>query len=159
MVDAAGGVTVDSDAEFDTDEGGVHVVVGPNRLDAVQALDYARTRYNLAVDDFQRSANHQALLLGLLDQLRAHEDEEGFLETVGLAALGGLETDLSPTDLYRLAQAVTQVDPALASGCVVPGTPFVGDGGAALVQPDTVAAQRFGDDVEEDARFDRPCAG
>jgi polyisoprenyl-teichoic acid--peptidoglycan teichoic acid transferase len=159
MVAAAGGVTVDSDAEFDTDEGDVHVVTGPNRFDADSALDYARTRYNLEGDDFERSANHQALLLGILHQLRAHEDDEGFLETVGLAALGGLETDLSPPDLYRLTQAVTQVDPALASGCVVPGTPFVGEGGAQLVQPDIRAAHRFGDDVAEDARFDRPCVG
>ncbi len=41
------------------------------------------------------------------------------MEDGTLAALGGLDTDLAPTDLYRLAQAVTMVDPNRVTGCLV----------------------------------------
>ena len=33
------------------------------------------------------------------------------MERGTLAALAGLDTDLAPTELYRLAQAVTLIDP------------------------------------------------
>jgi polyisoprenyl-teichoic acid--peptidoglycan teichoic acid transferase len=149
-----GGVDVEVERGFTTDDGGMVVEPGGNRLTPGQALDFARTRENLIGSDFQRAANHQALLLGLLRGLRAREDEEGFMERITLAALGGLETDLPPTDLYRLAQALTQVDPAQITGCIVTGTPFTTAGGALVVAPDVDQAHRLGDDASRDATLD-----
>jgi LCP family protein required for cell wall assembly len=154
VTEKLGGVDVEVERGFTTDDGGMAVEPGSNRFGAGQALDFARTRENLTEGDFQRAANHQALLLGFLRGLRAREDEEGFMERITLAALGGLETDLPPTDLYRLAQALTQVDPATVTGCIVTGTPFTTAGGALVVAPDVDQAHRLGDDAVRDATLD-----
>ena len=50
-----------------------------NEFNGTEALDYTRTR-QLPASDFARSANQQGTMLGILEGLRAHEDEEGFME-------------------------------------------------------------------------------
>ena len=158
MSEAVGEVEVRSPRAFDSDEG-MDVKRGLNRFDAEEALDFASSRDNLPRADFDRMANNQALLLGYLRSLRAHEDEEGFMEDVTLAALGGLETNLAPTDLYRLAQAVTQVDPNRVTGCLVLGTPFTTQGGGEVIRADRPLAQRLGRDADRDATLDPGCQG
>ena len=140
-----------------TDSGDVRVTRGTNHFDGAQALDYARTRRNLDGGDFERAAHHQALLLGYLRGLRDREDEEGFMEQATLAALGGLESDLAPTDLYRLAQAVTQVDPERVTGCIIGGTDGTTEAGAQIIYPDTAQARGLGKDAEDDARLQGGC--
>ena len=72
----------------------------------------SRTRETLPTrSDFERVANHQRLLLGVLERLRAAEDEAGYMESAALAAIGGLQTDLSLSEVYRLVQALTTIDP------------------------------------------------
>jgi LCP family protein required for cell wall assembly len=157
MSEEVGEVEVHSPRAFTTDQG-LAVRRGPNRFDAEQALDFASSRDNLQ-DDFARMANNQALLLGYLRSLQAHEEDKGFMEDVTLAALGGLETDLAPTDLYRLAQAVTQVDPNRVTGCLVTGTPFTTGAGAQVIRADKPLAQRLGRDADRDATLDPDCQG
>jgi LCP family protein required for cell wall assembly len=156
MVGAIDGVEVDSPLEFRTDSLGVEVRRGPNAFDARQALDFARTRRGLPRSDFDRSANHQRLLLGVLQQLRGREDQPGFLEGAALAALEGLQTDLSPGEIYRLVQAGTQVDPSRVTTCVVGGDPGV-EFGASIIHPDRAQARALGDDAREDARLQGGC--
>ena len=123
-----------------------------------EALDFAVTRTTLARGDFDRSLNHQALLLGLLEALRARDDEPGFIEALGLDAVDGIDTgNLSPLDLYRLLNALTSVDPGKASGCIVLGSDATSPLGGAIVIPDFELAQRYADDVRADAHFDRDC--
>jgi polyisoprenyl-teichoic acid--peptidoglycan teichoic acid transferase len=157
MSDAVGEVEVRSPVAFETDQG-FAVRKGPNRFDAEEALDFASSRDDLA-SDFERMANNQALLLGYLRSLRDREDEKGFMEDVTLAALGGLETDLAPTDLYRLAQAVTQVDPDRVTGCLVSGSPLTTREGAQVIRADKPLAQRLGRDADRDATLDPGCRG
>ena len=104
--------------------------------------------------DFERAAHHQALLLGYLRGLRDRQDEEGFMERAALAALGGLESDLAPTDLYRLAQAVTQIDPEQVTGCIIGGTAGSDRGGG----PDHLPGHRAGAPAGEGRRGRRPAA-
>ncbi|PKH44328.1 transcriptional attenuator, LytR family [Nocardioides alpinus] len=157
MLGVVGDVRVESPLTFTTDEGGVQVRSGGNTFDAPQALDYARTRDNLpAGSDFERVANHQRLLLGVLERLRAAEDEEGFMEGAALAALGGLSTDMSPAAVYRLLQALTAVDPERTAGCIIGGT-FGVEFGAAVVYPDEAQARAIGDDARDDARLQGGC--
>ena len=94
---------------------------GPNRFDPEETLSFSRSRRELDAGDFERSANQQQVMLGILKAMRAQEDDEGFIETGALAALGAMTTDLSPTRLYRLAQAVTRVEPGEVTVCVVAG--------------------------------------
>ena len=158
MVDSIDGVVVRSPTPFHDPEFDLTVRRGPNRFDGSQALDYTRSRKQLAGQDFDRSANQQRLMLGILRQLQAHEDEDGFMERGTLAALAGLETALPPTELYRLAQAVTQVETRRVTVCVIGGTP--GEvGPQSVVFADERQARRLGGDARGDARLQRGCSG
>lgn len=157
MMDAVGEVRVDSPLAFTTEDGGVEVRRGSNTFDAREALAYARTRETLpGGSDFDRAANHQRLLLGVLERLRAGEDDEGFMEQTALAALGGLQTDLSLSEVFRLVQALTTVDPGKATTCIIGGD-FAEVSDAAVVIPDTVQAEAVGADAREDARLQGGC--
>lgn len=159
MTDTVGGVDVVSSERFVTDDGGTLVRRGINHFDADEALYFAATRTSLE-SDLRRAANHQALLLGFLRQLRQREGEAGFMERVTSSAIGGLQTDLPPTDLYRLAQAVTQVDPEKVAGCIVTGRlATVGPEDASVIIPNYPLAQRLGRDADEDAELDPGCQG
>ena len=159
MTDTVGGVDVVSSERFVTEDGGVVVRRGINHFDADEALYFAATRTSLE-SDLRRAANHQALLLGFLRQLRQREDEVGFMERVTSSAIGGLQTDLPPTDLYRLAQAVTQVDPQKVTGCIVDGRlATVGPEDASVIIPNTPLAERLGRDADADAELDPGCRG
>jgi LCP family protein required for cell wall assembly len=152
-----GDVEVDSPLAFTTEDGDVRVRRGRNTFDAAQALSFARTRDTLPErTDFERVANHQRLLLGMLERLRDAEDEEGFMERVALSALGGLQTDLSPSEAYRLVQALTTIDPRRTTACIIRGT-FGTEGTAAVVYPDADQALAVGRDAEGDAQLQGGC--
>jgi LCP family protein required for cell wall assembly len=157
MVDTMGDVEVDSELAFQAEDSDLQVHRGVNTFSAQEALDFAVTR-TFARGDFQRSRNHQDLLLGLLEGLRARDDEPGFIERLGLDAVDGIDTgNLSPLDLYRLLNALTSVDPGKASGCIVLGSYATSPLGGDIVIPDFALAQRYADDVRTDARFDQDC--
>jgi LCP family protein required for cell wall assembly len=156
MMGAVGPVRVESPDGFTTEDGSVRIEEGGNVLDPRQALAYASTRQGLPAGDLDRAANHQRLLLAALARLRAAEDDEGFMESVALAALGGLETDLSPSEAYRLLQALTTIDPARTDGCIIRGE-FGTEFGAAVVHPDVEQARAVGADARDDARLQGGC--
>jgi len=156
MVDSIGGVVVQSDRTFRDDEFDLDVQKGANDFNGTEALDYTRTR-QLPASDFARSANQQGTMLGILDGLRADKDEEGFMERGALAALSGLDTDLGPTELYRLAQAVTLIRPDRVETCVLTGGTGTTSGGAQVVFLDGPRMRQIGADVREDLRFDGGC--
>ena len=84
--------------------------------------------------DFDRSANQQRVLRGIQAKVRAKADRPGFMERGVMTVMQHLHTDLSPTELYRLAQVVSHVDPAKITTCVVQGS--IGEvGGASVVLP------------------------
>lgn len=157
MLESVGEIRVDSPVAFPDNVHDLVVRRGTNRFDAEQALSFARIRHGLDGDDLARSANHQRLMVGVLEQLRRREDEEGFLEAATLAAIGGLETDLSPGDLYRFAQAITTIDPSQTMACVIGGVPETTDLGASVLIPDTAQAEALGDDAENDAMLQGGC--
>ncbi|WP_210438338.1 LCP family protein [Nocardioides xinjiangensis] len=157
MMGTVGPVEVDSPIRFDTEDGEVEIRPGGNSLDADQALSYATTRDTLPLrSDFARAANHQRLLLGVLARLRAAEDDEGYLEAVTLSALGGLETDLSPAEAFRVIASLTTVDPSRTDACIIRGT-FGDESGAAVVYPDEDQAEAVGRDARDDARLQGGC--
>lgn len=156
MMEAVGEVRVDSPLAFTTEDDGVAVQSGSNTFDAREALAYARTRAGLPASDFDRSANHQRLLLGVLERLRDAEDDEGFMEGAALAALGGLRTDLSVSEMFRLVQALTTLDPGATTSCIIGGE-FGVEFGASVVYPDTAQARAVGADARGDARLQGGC--
>jgi len=158
LVDSVGTVQVFSKQAFSDDEFGLDIQRGMNELDGHQALSLARARKSLSGGDFARSANQQELLKGFLRRIIAGEDDTGFMESGALSALAHLDTNLSLTELYRLAQAVTQVDLHRVTMCVITGT-FGTEGGAAIVYADTQQAQRLGRDALDDMSLKPGCDG
>jgi len=120
LVDTVGELAVHSDLAFADPAYQLDVKVGQNKLDGLQARGFAKAR-NFPGDDFARMANQQELLRAILDVLRGREDELGFIEGGALAALQHLDTNLSPRDLYRFAQAIGQLDPTKTTSCVLTG--------------------------------------
>jgi hypothetical protein len=71
-----------------------------------------------------------------------------------LTVLEHLHTDLPPGELFRLAEAVAQVEPGKITGCVVQGG--IGNvGGASVVLPYVDQARRYGDAARKDATIER----
>jgi LCP family protein required for cell wall assembly len=128
------------------DEGRLHL--GP-----YDAMVFARIRYGLASGDFDRSANQQRVLRGIQAKVRARAEEPGFLEGGVMHVMQYLHTDLPPTELFQLAQAVAQVDPSKITSCVVQGG--IGTiAGASVVLPYTDQARRLGDRARNDATLE-----
>jgi len=156
MVNTIGGVTVDSRLSFTDDNMPGNIHKGFNKLNGPQALFFGRARHFLPRGDFDRSANQQELLRAILRKVRAQQDQPGFMERGVFSATQNLYTDLSPAQLYRLAQAAATVDPDHFKGCVVNGS--IGTvNGASIVCPDRTQAHRVGADIRGDARLDHGC--
>jgi LCP family protein required for cell wall assembly len=157
LVDSVGELTVRSEADVVDPEYALNVHKGPNnRMNGLQATGFARAR-DFEGDDFTRMANQQNLLEAILNKLRAQEDTEGFIENGALAALQHLDTGLSPSELYRFAQAISQVDPASTTRCVLTGPsendPVLGN----VVLLDPALAERVATDAAQDGHLDGDC--
>ncbi len=151
MIKSIGGVWVNNPVAFDDvnlkkegfKKGRIHL--GP-----YDALVFSRIRHNLLRGDFDRSANQQRVLRGIQRKVHDNASRPGFVSRGVLSAIQHLHTDLPPSELFRLAQAMSQVDPAKVTTCVVQGG--IGDkGGASVVLPFVDQARRFGDDARKDA--------
>lgn len=127
---------------------------GKVHLNGYRAMAFSRIRKSLPGGDFDRSANQQRVLRGIQARVADQASEPGFVERGVLSVMQHMSTNLSPAELYRLAQAVAQVDPRKITGCVVQGG--IGTiGGASVVLPNTSAARRYGDLARRDATIER----
>jgi polyisoprenyl-teichoic acid--peptidoglycan teichoic acid transferase len=155
MVREIGGIEVSNPRSFsDPDLLPSGFAAGRIHLGPYEAMAFARIRHNLARGDFDRSANQQRVLRGIQAKVRARAADPGFIERGVMSVLAHLRTDLPPTELFRLAQAMAQVDPAKITNCVVQGS--IGSaGGASVVLPFTDQARRYGNDARTDATIGR----
>jgi LCP family protein required for cell wall assembly len=156
MVRAINGVTVHSRFAFSDRVRPQGYRKGLNRLNPFQALIFGRVRHPLPHGDFDRSRNQQELLRSILRKVRAHESEPGFMERGLLAAVRNMNTNLRPSQLFRLAQAVTAVRPSRLRGCVVAGRSGMA-GAASVVFPNFRQARRIGNDTRRDATLNKRC--
>ena len=129
---------------------------GQRKLTGLEALAFARIRHGLPRGDFDRSLDQGQLLKGGLRTIAGKQGRIGFLER----ALGYFarytDTNIGPAELYQLAYAVLEINPALVQVCVISGSTGTA-GAASVVFPDVSAAQRLADDVRHDATVDRGC--
>jgi LCP family protein required for cell wall assembly len=156
MVRAIGGVTVHSKFSFSDPIRPQGYHRGVNKLNPFQALIFGRVRHPLPRGDFDRSANQQELLRSILRRVRAHEQQPGFMERGVLASVKNMNTDLAPSELFRLAQAVTAIKPGKLKGCVVQG-PTGNAGGASVVFASVAQARRLGNDARKDGTLNHGC--
>ncbi|MBY9075616.1 LCP family protein [Nocardioides sp. WL0053] len=157
MVNAIGGITVSSKYAFSDPVRPKGYEVGRNKLNGIQAMVFARLRKPFPGGDFDRSANQQRTLRGILAQVRYHQAEPGFMERGVMSVLNHLDTpNVRPAELYNLAQAATRIDPRKLEGCVIGGR--VGYVGAAsVVFADIGQARSIAARTRADATLDGGC--
>lgn len=101
IVDALGGVTIDSPHEFTTMHGNYHIEKGINEMDGDKALCFVRERYDLPNGDFDRGRNQQLLLKALLDRAMSPKIITNFSNILS-AIEGTFETDMSSEEIRSL---------------------------------------------------------
>jgi LCP family protein required for cell wall assembly len=155
MVDDIGGITVRNPRSFSDDNlKPAGFKPGRIKLDGYNAMAFARIRKTLPGGDFDRSANQQRVLRGIQGAIRARADQPGFMERGVLTVLEHMHTDVPPGELFRIAQALAQIDPGKIASCVVQGG--IGNvGGASVVIPYLDQARRYGDAARKDATISR----
>jgi polyisoprenyl-teichoic acid--peptidoglycan teichoic acid transferase len=154
MISEIGGIEVNNPVAFDDTylkprgfkKGRIH-------LNGYDAMAFSRIRHNLIRGDFDRSANQQRVLRGIQAKVRARAQAPGFIERGVLSVMQHLHTDLSPAELFRLAQAMAHVQPGKITNCVVQGS--IGNiGGASVVLPYVSMARRLGNEARKDATIE-----
>jgi len=156
MVATIGGVRVYSRFSFSDPVRPQGYHRGWNHLNDFQALIFGRVRHPLPRGDFDRSADQQELLRGILRGVRAKQNKPGFLERGVFSATRNLDTNLRPSELYRLALAVVSTEPRKIRSCVVQGgTGYVG--AASVVFPNVGQARRYGNDARRDGTLNHGC--
>jgi polyisoprenyl-teichoic acid--peptidoglycan teichoic acid transferase len=156
MVNSIGGVTVKSRFAFSDPVRPQGYKVGRNKLNGFQAMIFARIRKSFPRGDFDRSANQQDVMRGILSQVRGGVDKPGFMERGVLSVVQNMNTNLRPSELYRLAQAASRVELRKLRGCVVGGS--VGYAGAAsVVFPNVSQARRIVNDARKDGTLNHGC--
>lgn len=119
-------------------------------LKGYNVVSFGRIRKTLPGGDFDRSANQQRVLKGFQAKVAENADKAGWIERGVLSVMDNVDTNLAPAELFKIAQAIAQVDPKKVTNCVVQGG--IGNiGGASVVLPNTDAAKRYGDDARNDA--------
>jgi polyisoprenyl-teichoic acid--peptidoglycan teichoic acid transferase len=127
---------------------------GRIHLDGYGAMAFSRIRHDLPGGDFDRSANQARVLRGIQAKVRARAGHPGFLDRGVVSVMKHLHTGVGPAQLFRLAQAMSQVEPSKITSCVLRGG--IGMAGAAsVVFPDRAMARRLGNDARRDAVISR----
>ncbi|HEX6151537.1 LCP family protein [Nocardioides sp.] len=155
MIDDIGGITVNNPRAFsDPYLRPKGFKQGQIKLNGYGAMAFARIRKSLAGGDFDRSANQQRVLRGIQRQIATRAERPGFMERGVASVLRNMDTNLSPAELFELAQVVAQVDPRKIHTCVVGGS-FGNVGGASIIHPNVAQARRYGDAARTDATLGR----
>lgn len=151
MVDSIGGITVRNPRFFsDSSLKPAGFRAGRIHLNGYGAMAFSRIRKTLPGGDFDRSANQQRTLRGIQARIRERADVPGFIERGVMTVMSKMATNVAPAELFRLAQAIAQVEPRRITTCVVQGG--IGNiGGASVVIPSVTQARRLGDDARNDA--------
>lgn len=101
IIDALGGITVDSDYSFTTMHGHYEIEKGPNEMDGDKALCFVRERYALPNGDFDRGKNQQKVLKAMMDKAMSPKIITNFSNILS-AIEGSFETDMSSKEIKSL---------------------------------------------------------
>ena len=104
LIDALGGITVNSDYEFDSkNETGYHFNQGENFLNGEQALIFSRERYAFTEGDRQRGKNQMAVIKGVINKALSPELLKNYSSVLS-SIQGCFETNISYEEIARLLQ-------------------------------------------------------
>lgn len=103
VIDALGGVEVNSEYAFTTRHGGYNIKKGVNRLNGNQALGFARERYALPGGDNQRGKNQMAVISAIINTMASSSllnDFSGLMNSLE----GSFETSMSSSQISALVR-------------------------------------------------------
>lgn len=98
IIDALGGVSINSPYEFTTMHGSYHVEKGVNQMDGEMALCFVRERYALPNGDFDRGRNQQLLLQAMIKKALSHKIITNYNNILS-AIEGCFETNMSADNI------------------------------------------------------------
>ena len=124
---------------------------GRIHLSGYDAMAYSRIRHSLPTGDFERSAHQEIVLRAIQRKVAANAHNPGFIERGVLDAMSHMYTTLKPSELFRLAEAMAQVDPSKVRSCVVQGGIGTSSYGASIVLPYVSQARDMGNQARHDA--------
>lgn len=104
IVDALGGIDIDSEYAFTTSGEECTVVKGRNHFNGMEALAFCRERYNLPGGDFQRGRNQQAMLTAMIQKVISPSILTGagdIMESIS----GNVDTDMSAEQIQSLIKS------------------------------------------------------
>jgi LCP family protein required for cell wall assembly len=152
MVKSIGGIDVHNPYAFSDDPlKPSGFPAGKIHLGGYDAMAYSRIRHTLPRGDFQRSEHQEIVLKAIQAKVRANASRPGYIERGVLGAMSHLYTNLPPSELFRLAQVMAQVDPSKVKSCVVQGGIGTSSGGASIVLPYVDQARDMGNQIRQDA--------
>lgn len=103
VIDALGGIEVNSEYAFTTRHGNYSIKKGINYLNGSQALGFARERYALAGGDNQRGKNQMAVITAVINQMASSSllnDFSGLMNSLE----GSFETSMSSSQISSLVR-------------------------------------------------------
>lgn len=101
IVDALGGITVNSPYAFSTTHGDYKVVEGENNFNGDQALCFVRERYKLPNGDLDRGKNQQLLLQAMIKKALSTQIITNYNNILS-AVEGSFETNMSGDEIKSL---------------------------------------------------------
>lgn len=94
IIDALGGITVDSDYDFTTqNSSGYHFTKGPNQVNGEQALAFCRERYAFSAGDRQRGKDQMKVIQGVIDKATSPDILKNYLSLLDSLS-GCFETNI-----------------------------------------------------------------
>ena len=101
IIDALGGVTIDSPYAFKTLHGNYQIVKGKNEMDGNKALCFVRERHALPNGDFDRGRNQQRLLKAMLSKAMSPKIITNYSQILQ-AVEGCFETNMTSDEIKSL---------------------------------------------------------
>lgn len=134
MTTALGGVWVDNPQQFTAKHGADRFfAAGPIKVQGERALTFARERYAFATGDFQRVANQQLLLKGMLSRVLSRDllsDPPAFLDFASEMSKNlSVDARFTLTEMGSLAYSLRGIDVGDIDFFTMPtaGTGMIGD--------------------------------
>lgn len=101
IIDALGGVTIDSPYAFKTLHGNYQIVKGKNEMDGNKALCFVRERHALPNGDFDRGRNQQRLLKAMISKAMSPKIITNYSQILQ-AVEGCFETNMTSDEIKSL---------------------------------------------------------
>lgn len=103
IVDALGGITVNSPVAFTTRHGHYQIVKGDNQMNGEKALGFVRERYALSGGDNARVKNQQRVLTAMLKKMMSPAIITNYSSVLDSIS-GSFETNMSSSEITSLLQ-------------------------------------------------------